>query len=407
MDMDSTTQGHAAAAGATRAPANPTNPRVVILENFAVHWNRKSLEPELYRIAPWLYPQAVEVMHSGGLRVVCKTPADADKLVKRDGFPDNAFGGSKFTIHRPGSTDPTRPISARMEKESRTVLSSTLPIHYTADEIRHLMHPDYLDEIRDIPPKDFRRPPLRVVVLKSKAMRDDAIENGLIFMNRRVKARPLRCPILPLLCRHCFKFGHVAIDCKSPTPFCGKCSSTEHTVDDCHVDLADACCPNCPDPLPGEDQMKRKHFGYYRGCPAHQEASRKEAEARLARAEEKEKKARAIEQRRNQERSQKPAPVQPGRSFLAAASARIPSTSTPATPSAAVTQHSLSPDNARLYQLLKEALEQTRKDLEAKIDSVNTRLHKLEHDVDNFIFDKSIQINSNANTEMETLDGYS
>lgn len=371
---------------------NPPNPRVVIFENY-LGMTRKQLEPELVRVAPWLRATAVDIMRSGGLRVKCQTPADADRLLKREGFPTDAFGGD-FTVHRPGSTDPSKTLSARLEKELRSIVTARLPGCYTADELRTLLHPDYVEEIRDIPPKDHLRPPLRVIVLKTKAQRDDAISNGLQWMNRRVKARPLRSPVLPVMCRRCCNFGHAVIDCKSETPVCAKCASKDHMTQQCTATRERAVCPNCP------IGTNTNHFAYWRGCPAFKRATALETELRRVRAEKKKQKQEEREERKKQF-STRDATVQPGRTF-AAATTTLESTQT-AQPTAqggtvaSDTAQFTSLDCDRLYKLLQAAIERSRNELYTKLGSLERRIISLEHDV------TDLQFNDNANDQDTTM----
>jgi hypothetical protein len=289
---------------------NPVSNRVVIFDNI-INITRKELEPELYRVAPWLHPDAVDVMHSGGLRVKCKTPADADRLLKRDGFPDNAFRGP-FTVHRPGKIDQSRPVSTKLNKDLRTVITARLPMHYDADDLRTFFDPQYVEEIKTIPPKDLNRPPLRLTVMKSLQLRDEVIKDGLKFLNRVVPVRPLRAPVLPLFCRKCSGLDHTAVDCKSKKLVCAKCSGN-HNYNDCNIQQVDAVCPNCPDGA-------NHHFATYRGCPAYRAATVKESQRRQARVTQK---IAARENRYNgyrpaQPRSENPAPVRQGLSYASA-----------------------------------------------------------------------------------------
>ena len=376
-----TTPVQSGAETTVNAPARPShapssgnrrsNPCVVIFDNIS-RTPRKRLEPELCRVAPWLRPVAVEIMPSGGLRVKCKTPAEAERLINRDGFPADAFGGGKaLSIHRPRFLDPSRPVSNRLERELRSIVTSRLPGCYTSGELITMMHPDYVEEISDIPPKDKTRAPLRIVVLKTKALRDEAIQTGLKWMNRRVRARPLRPRVLPTFCRRCSHYGHATIDCTRPRPLCGKCCSEEHTIDECEMRPGDpnACCPNCPE---GTD---RKHFATYRGCPAFRAAVQAEIALRKARAEKKEAKALAREQ---QHRPQRDATVREDRPFAAAAASAIPAAQEPAQPSA---QQFISPDSERLYRLLLGALETQCKNMDAKLSGFENRLSSIQKEV--------------------------
>jgi hypothetical protein len=292
------------------AVPNPPSNRVVIFDNV-VGTCRKQLEPELYRVAPWLQPDAVDVMRGGGLRVKCKSPTDADRLLKRDGFPADAFHGF-FTVRRPGATDPSCPISPQLERDLRSVITSRLPGHYDASDLRHLLRPDYVEVIRDIPAKDPNRPPLRVVILKTREQRDDAIANGLEFLNRRISVRPLRPPVLPPFCRRCSGLGHATVDCKCDHFICGKCTGN-HATATCNVQHQDALCPNCGG----------HHFATYRGCPAFRAATTKEIELRQARVAAKlaKREQKFPADRRPVARSINPAPVKPGVLFAAAVTA--------------------------------------------------------------------------------------
>ena len=320
IDVDEPDDGaaHGGAPPALRPLPNPISQRVVIFDNIT-NMSRKELEPELCRIAAWLQPAAVDIMRSGGLRVKCKTPADADRLLKRDGFPDDAFHG-RYTVHRPGKIDESRPVSKHLDKDLRSVITSRLPIHYDAADLRHIFKPEYVEEIRDIPPKDLNRPPLRIIVMRTKELRDDAIENGLFFFNRRVAVRPLRSPVLPLFCRKCSGFDHTAVDCKKPVFTCSKCAGN-HETSACIVQQRDALCPNCP-------ADSNNHFATYRGCPAFKAAATKEIERREARINAKLAARERRQPRRqfaseNAPRSAAPAPVRPGVSFAAAAQRNV------------------------------------------------------------------------------------
>ena len=290
---------------------NPPSLRVVIFDNV-LNMSRKELEPELCRVAAWLQPVAVDIMRSGGLRVKCNTPAEADRLLKRDGFPADAFKG-RFTVHRPGKIDESRPISQHLERDLRSVITSRIPIHYDAADLREIFNPDYVEDIRVIPPRDLNRAPLRILVMKTKQLRDEAIELGLQFFNRRINVRPLRAPVLPLFCRKCSGFDHTAVDCKKQHYVCSKCAGN-HDTTTCNVQNRDAECPNCP-------EGSRGHFATYRGCPAFKVATSKEVERRQARIDAK---LAARDRRRprfndiNNPRSNVPAPVIPGVSFSAA-----------------------------------------------------------------------------------------
>lgn len=325
-----------AEAGAAHEPAavpNPPDNRVVIFDNIS-NLSRKELEPELYRCAPWLQPISVDVMRSGGLRVKCSSVTDADRLLKRDGFPANAFHG-RFVVHHKGALDVNQPLSKQLERDMRSIITGRIPAHYDAADLRTMLLPDYVESIRDLPKKDPYRPPLRVIVMKTMALRDDALENGLKFMNRRVKARPLRNPVLPAFCRRCSGLGHTAVDCQSAVEICAKCTGN-HRAETCSVQKEHGLCPNCPD-------ATKPHFATYRGCPAYREAAAKEAEFRTTRLAAK--KAKTERRKKNQYArpdrpppalSGKPAPIRQGTSYaaasastLAAATATAPVTTPP------------------------------------------------------------------------------
>jgi hypothetical protein len=296
---------------------NPVSNRVVIFDNI-IGMSRKELEPELCRIAPWLQPDAVDIFRSGGLRVKCKTPADAERLLQRDGFPPNPFTPG-FTVHRPGAQDNSRGISQQLDRDLRSVICSRIPVHLNATDLREIFAADYVESVRDIPPKNPNIPPLRVIVMKTRELREDALANGLKFYNRRVKVRPLRPPVLPLFCRKCSGYGHTAIDCNKPQPTCAKCSGNHLTIT-CLVQQRDGACPHCPDDAP-------HHFATYRGCPAFKAACAVESERRQARIDAKlASRNRRQPQREGpqQPRTNAPAPVQPGVSYLAAAQRNIP-----------------------------------------------------------------------------------
>lgn len=298
---------------------NPVTNRVVIFDNI-VGMSRKQLEPELCRVAPWLRPEAVDIMRSGGMRVKCKTPADADRLLKRDGFPPNCFSPG-YTIHRPGKQDNTRGISDQLDRDLRSVICSRIPVYLSAADLREIFDADYVESVRDIPPRNLEAPPLRVIVMKTRELREDALTNGLNFYNRRINVRPLRPPVLPLFCRKCSGYGHTAVDCSKAHPTCAKCSGHHLTIT-CLVQNRDAQCPHCVAPA-------NSHFATYRGCPAFKAACLVENERRQARIA-----AKLGQQERRQPqrggpqqpRSNAPAPVQPGVSFLAAANRNLPRT---------------------------------------------------------------------------------
>ncbi len=314
------------AAGASNGP---TSHLVVIFDNI-VGVPRKGLEPELCRIAPWLHPIAVDIMRSGGLRVKCKTPADADRLLKRDGFPEDAFYGY-YTVHRPGSYDRSKPVSPRLQCELRSVITSRLPGHYTADDLRTLLLPEYVESIRDIPPKDTTRPPLRVLVMKTAEHKDDALVNGLQFLNRRIKVRPLRPPVNPAFCRRCSRPGHPTVDCTSPHFICAKCAGRHSTLT-CMVQQQDYVCPNCST----EEGDAVRHSATYRGCPVFRAAAAKESERRSARlAARLAKEDNRRHPTRSAPRSNASAPVRNGLSYAsatAAPTAHSSASSAPKTP---------------------------------------------------------------------------
>jgi hypothetical protein len=313
IDVDNAPQLNAPAPQQRAALPNPPSNLVVIFDNIT-NMTKKFLEPELCRVAPWLQPKAIDFMRSGGMRVKCQRPADADRLLKREDFPADAFGG-RFTVHRPGQIDASRPISQHLDKDLRSVVTTRLPLCYDAADLREILDNDYVEEIRDIPPKDLNRPPLRIIVFKTKVLRDDAIENGMSFFNRRVRVRPLRSPVLPLFCRKCSGYGHTAVDCKAKAFTCAKCSGVHDTAT-CNIQRRDAQCPNCP--LEACD-----HFATYRGCPAFKDATKKEIERRQARLNTK---LAARDRRRNDSNqpnnrpvfSNAPAPIRDGVSFSAA-----------------------------------------------------------------------------------------
>jgi hypothetical protein len=289
---------------------------IVIIDNV-VGVNRKGLEPELCRNATWLRPVSVDVMPSGGLRIKCKSPADAQRLLNRDGFAADAFNGP-FTIHRPGERDPTRPTSERLKRELRSVLTSRLPAQYDAADLRVLLSPDYVEEIRDFPKAIENRAPKRCVVFKTQEQADDALANGLKFLNRTIHVEPLRAPVLPAFCYKDSKPGHATVDCTSPHFVCRKCSD-HHPSNTCNVPPEQAKCPNCDG----------SHYATYRGCPIFRAAVKSEIEKRAARV------AAKLEKRNRRRRpvppsrpavprSENPAPVVPGLSFAAAATAHDP-----------------------------------------------------------------------------------
>ena len=289
---------------------NPSSNLVVIFDGI-VGVNRMMLRPELVRVAPWLQAQMVDVMRSGGLRVKCRTPADAELLLKRHQFPADAFRGP-FTVHRPGSRDPSLAVSSQLERDLRTVTCSRLPLEYTANDLRHIFLPEYVEEIRDVPPQNLNRPPLRIIIMKTKQLRDEVVEKGLTFFNYTVPVRPHRAAVLPLYCRKCCSYGHATIDCKSAHFKCGKCAG-QHATNSCNLQQRDAICPNC----------EGNHFSTYRGCLKFKEAAKTEIEHREARAAEKQRTA--IERRNHfAPRSNAPAPVRTGTSFASAVSLSQP-----------------------------------------------------------------------------------
>jgi hypothetical protein len=296
---------------------NPVSNRVVIFDNI-IGKSRKELEPELCRVAPWLQPDQVDIMRSGGMRVKCKTPADAERLLQRDGFPPNPFTPG-YTVHRPGAQDNTRGISQQLDRDLRSVICSRIPVHLNAIDLREIFAADYVESVRDIPPKNPNIPPLRVIVMKTREQREDALANGLKFYNRVLNVRPLRPPVLPLFCRKCSGYGHTAIDCNKTHPTCAKCSGFHLTIT-CLVQQRDGKCPHCPEGAP-------PHFATYRGCPAFKAACAAESERRQTRidarlaARNRQQPHRAGQQ---QPRTNAPAPVQPGVSYLAAAQRNIP-----------------------------------------------------------------------------------
>lgn len=318
-DVEMAEPDHPPRQDSNRPLPNPVSNRVVIFDNI-VGLARRELEPELCRVAPWLQPDAVDIMRSGGLRVKCKTPADAERLLKRDGFPPNSFTPG-FTVHRPGKQDNNRPISEQLERDLRSVICSRIPIYLSAADLRDVFAADYVESVRDIPPRNLEAPPLRVIVMKTRELREDALNNGLKFYNRRINVRPLRPPVLPLFCRKCSGYGHTAVDCKQAHPTCAKCSGHHLTIT-CLVQRRDAQCPHCPAP-------ENNHFATYRGCPAFKTACAVENEHRQARVAAKlAARERRMPQRAGptQPRSNAPAPIQPGVSFADAANRNLPRT---------------------------------------------------------------------------------
>jgi hypothetical protein len=317
--VDGVAAAHANPAGPMQVdpapPARgPDQPKCTVIIDNVIGVDRKGLEPELYRNAPWLHPIAVEAMFSGGLRIKCKTPADARRLISREGFADDAFKGP-FTIHHPGERDPTRPPSRRLAQELRSVLTSRLPGHYDAADLRRLMPLDYVESIRDFPKGDPNRPPKRCVVMATQELADDALANGLKFLNRTVLVIPLRAPVGPGFCFKDSKPGHATVDCTSPHFVCYKCSE-HHFSNGCDVPPERAKRPNCGG----------NHYATYRGCTKYREAVKAEIERRAARVATKlAKRNRRRGQghqpapQRSAPRSQNPAPVVPGTSFAAAA----------------------------------------------------------------------------------------
>jgi hypothetical protein len=368
--------------GLTAGASNgPTSHLVVIFDNI-VGVPRKGLEPELYRIAPWLHPVAVDVMRSGGLRVKCKTPADADRLLKRDGFPENAFNGP-FTVHRPGSYDKSRPVSPRLDSELRSVITSRLPSHYDVDDLRKFLLPEYVESIREIPPKDPNRPPLRVIVMKTNEQRDEALLNGLQFLNRRISVRPLRPPVLPAFCRRCSKPGHPTVDCTSPHFTCAKCAGRHSTLT-CNVQRQDFICPNCTT----DESGPVPHSATYRGCPAFRTAAAKEAERRSARVAAKlAREDRFRNPHRNAPRSNNLAPVRTGVSFANAASHRAPPVNSAATTSPPLAAAAAPPEESTLELLrsIKKDSEATRAQLAAlqyKVAELSSVVASLQEQID-------------------------
>ena len=72
----------------------------------------------------------------------------------------------------------------------------------------------------------------------------------------RVQVRPF-VPS-PMRCFRCHRFGHTQLHCKR-RPACGKCSSEDHTRDECQSETV--WCVNC-----GDGQIP--HPAYAKGCPA-------------------------------------------------------------------------------------------------------------------------------------------
>jgi hypothetical protein len=293
---------------------NPTRDRTVIIDGV-MNVNRKELESSFCQAVPWLFPKAFEIMRNGGMRIICNTPAEADRLLKRDGFSPNAFNGGTFNVHRPGATDPSRPISSQLERDQRTAVTARLPIYFTADEILQRLEPDYVESVRDIPPRDENRPPLRIIIFKTKAQRDDAIDNGLRWFHRRIKLRPFRPPVLPLFCRKCSRYGHTAVDCGSWHPTCAKCTDQHETATCDKKEQANYRCPNCP--------TGTNHSAKYRGCPAFKKAASAEAARRQTEIDRKIARTDQRRQQQFQQRSKAPAPIRPGLTFAAAAASNV------------------------------------------------------------------------------------
>jgi hypothetical protein len=303
---------------------NPVRNRIVIIDGI-IGISRKELEPQLCQAAPWLEPETIDIMRNGGLRIKCKTPAEAERLLKRDGFPADVFGGS-FNVHRPGSIDSSRPISKQYERDQRSAITSKIPACYNASDAMGCLDANYVEEIRDIPPRDPNRPPLRIITFRTKEMRDEAMQSGLKWFNRRIKVRPLRPPVLPLLCRKCSKYGHTAVDCKQQQFTCAKCGGS-HSTATCQTQQRDYRCPNCP--------QGASHSANYRGCPAFKEAATVEIAQRQARLDAKLAKLdkrRPQNQQRAPQRSSAPAPIRPGVSYATAMQPTSQQTALPAQP---------------------------------------------------------------------------
>jgi hypothetical protein len=233
------------------------------------------IEAEFFRVAKTALgdtPVKLRFPRHGGLKITCPTPAIAEALVQRKGFPPDAFNG-KCHVYHPGENDPIQPkrIAPHTDQEARTVLTSGFPFDASEDYILRVLK-DTVEKVTFIPARDLNRAPLTVLVMKTRELAAEACNPpGLRWFGRRILCRGNRPTVLPLYCARCCAFGHVAARCPNQEEICSRCAK-QHLTSKCTlVDGAPMTCPNC-----GEN-----HPASWRGCVEFKKACDDEKAARL------------------------------------------------------------------------------------------------------------------------------
>ena len=285
---------------------NPTSIRTVIIDQIHPSFaTQLSVEEELFRVAPHVIVTSLLHFPRGGLKLVCKSPDDANKLLSRDGWPDNAFGRSAH-VHRPNQLDasipaPTRP--SRHDMDARSIKTSGFARGISNVQIHDLLRV-HVDEVRSLPDNDPHRPIQRVLVLKTRELAEQvASGSGLKFLNRIVRGTLMTPGPSPIYCRSCALFGHAPTSC-SNDPKCGRCSGNHYEAD-CDLESGQPFkCPNCGD----------AHHALFHRCPNYIDALQSETARQVDRAKAKANRAIEIATRS----SGRPAFVNSGQTFAGA-----------------------------------------------------------------------------------------
>ena len=90
---------------------------------------------------------------------------------------------------------------------------------------------------------------------------DDAIQNTIKIFEQRYMVEKFIFKPKVVICYNCQKYGHVARLCRSATPICGKCKSSDHETEDCTVEERLYKCYHCDG----------QHRTASRSCLVHQE----------------------------------------------------------------------------------------------------------------------------------------
>ena len=227
----------------------PAASKVVIIDNVAENGftNRKSIEIELHRVAPWLQARSISYLLRGGIRISCSSQEDASKLIARTGWPENAFHQrpddvrTRVRVHYPGSQDPNQGIQESASsapndssEHQRTVIINSIPGDWSDDEITATL--EAVVSVRTIGNKDPLRPPLRAMVFRDVATCTAALQEGVRFFNRIVRCRRCHPRRKPVRCARCQAVEvHSTFDCTAEQPTCATCAGSHLTS-------------NCPDP---------------------------------------------------------------------------------------------------------------------------------------------------------------